>query len=355
MKRKQELKGAITETANHQEGVKMKVTFKTMESGTFTLEVGESDAVEDLVTQVEDLLGRENLYRLIYAGKVMKEEEQVSDLGMNGKLPVVVMMTKPSQNRREVEEGEVKMKRVRTVTEDSGFGDEEGEHFVTDREFTIALEVVVTCQNFRESDQPVTEEETKAMVEQMLPEEEEVREVIFSRMEEVQRAGLSRNQLRAFIVDIQSMHQEARDVPILEDLEELEDPEEVEDEELDQMERNLQTLEGMGFSREEGLRALGRSCGSLQVALDLLLPRGPDTPPPMPTLPNPLAFLRDVPEFNFLRVLVLQQPNLLQPLLLSFGQSHPEVMEAINTHKEQFVAMLYEQTGGDTSKYARHH
>merc|ERR1712108_106250 len=242
--------------------------------------------------------------------------------------------------------GEVKMKRVRTVTEDSGFGDEEGEHFVTDREFTIALEVVMTCQHFRQSDQPVTEEETRSMVEQMLPEEEEVREVIISRMEEVQRAGLSRDQLRAFIVDIQSMHQEAREVPILEDLEDLEDPEDVEDEDLGQMERNIQTLEGMGFSREEGLRALARSCGSLQVALDLLLPRGPDTPPPMPTLPNPLAFLR---------VLVLQQPNLLQPLLLSFGQSHPEVMEAINTHKEQFVAMLYEQTGGATNKYARHH
>merc|ERR1711974_548320 len=201
--------------------------------------------------------------------------------------------------------GEVKMKRVRTVTEDSGFGDEEGEHFVTDREFTIALEVVMTCQHFRQSDRPVTEEETRSMVEQMLSEEEEVREVIISRMEEVQRAGLSRDQLRAFIVDIQSMHQEAREVPILEDLEDLEDPEDVEDEDLGQMERNIQTLEGMGFSREEGLRALARSCGSL--------------------------------------------------LLLSFGQSHPEVMEAINTHKEQFVAMLYEQTGGATNKYARHH
>merc|ERR1719500_2668463 len=123
----------------------------------------------------------------------------------------------------------------------------------------------MTCQHFRQSDQPVTEEET--------------REVILSRMEEVQRADLSRDQLRAFIVDIQSMHQEAREVPIqLEDLEELEDPEDVEDEDLGQMERNVQTLEGMGFSREEGLRALARSCGSLQVALDLLLPRGPDTP-----------------------------------------------------------------------------
>ena len=77
----------IQQNQELEEGGKMQVTFKTMESGTFTLEVGESDAVEDLVTQVEDHLGRENLYRLIYAGKVMKEEEMVSDLGMTASCP----------------------------------------------------------------------------------------------------------------------------------------------------------------------------------------------------------------------------------------------------------------------------
>merc|ERR1719230_1253467 len=137
------------------------------------------------------------------------------------------MMTKPGQNMRKevVETEEVKMKRVRTVTEDSGFGDEDGEHFVTDREFTIALEVVVTCQHFKPTDQPVTEEE-----------------VILSKVDQVVRAGLSKDQLKAFIVDIQSMHQEAREVPILEDLEDLEDPEEEEEEDLGQMERNIHTL-----------------------------------------------------------------------------------------------------------------
>ena len=77
----------------------MKLTFKTVDSNTtFTLEVRQEDLVEDLITQVEDHLGRENLYRLIYAGKVIKEEDLVSDLGINDKLPVVVMMTKPGQN-----------------------------------------------------------------------------------------------------------------------------------------------------------------------------------------------------------------------------------------------------------------
>merc|ERR1712107_947824 len=97
------------------------------------------------------------------------------------------------------------------------------------REFTIALGVVVTCQHFKPTDQPVTEEEVRMMVEQLLPEEEEVQEVIISKVDQVVRAGLSKDQLKAFIMDIQSMHQEAIEVPILEDLEDLEDPEEEEE------------------------------------------------------------------------------------------------------------------------------
>merc|ERR1712108_130860 len=185
--------------------------------------------------------------------------------------------------------GEVKMKRVRTVTEDSGFGDEEGEHFVTDREFTIALEVVMTCQHFRQSDQPVTEKETRSMVEQMLPEEEEVREVIISRMEEVQRAGLSRDQLRAFIVDIQSMHQEAREVPILEDLEDLEDPEDLRTKTWDRWRGTFRPWRGWASA---GRRVFGPWQGAVAAfrSLSTFCFHGGQTPPlqcpPCPT-PSP--------------------------------------------------------------------
>merc|ERR1712037_283877 len=109
----------------------------------------------------------------------------------------------------------------------------------------------------------------------------------------------------------------------------MEDDDE-EEEEVGLVERNLRTMIGMGFAKEDAEEALNRSSGSLQVALDLLLPRGPATPPPLPSTPNPLSFLRDIPEFQYLRVVVMQQPDLLQPLLISFGQSHPEVMRTIH-------------------------
>ena len=43
---------------------------------------------------MEDTLGGENLYRIIYAGKMMHEGEMLSKYAMIGRLPVVVMMTK---------------------------------------------------------------------------------------------------------------------------------------------------------------------------------------------------------------------------------------------------------------------
>jgi hypothetical protein len=302
---------------------------------------------------VEDRLGRENLYRLLCAGKVMREEELLSDhAGVAGGRPVVVMVTRPGEAGKGGN-------RVRTDSEDSGFGDgdeeEEAEHFVTDREFTIALEVVMDCQHFRRAAEPVTRPEMARLVKELLPEEKGPREAILGRLEQVERAAPSREQFRAFVLDIQSMWQEDR--PLASIVEEEEDDDEEEDgreEDASLAERSLARLEGMGFQRGEAEAALERSGGSLQVALDLLLPRGSGTPPPLPDIHNPLSFLRDLPEFQFLRVLVLQQPALLQPLLVSFGQSHPEVMEVINQHKQQFVAMLYEQTGGTTDRHRRH-
>ena len=59
--------------------VKMMVTFKLLDQRTFELEVGAEEGVEDLICRMEDRLGGENLYRLIYAGKMMREGEMLSE------------------------------------------------------------------------------------------------------------------------------------------------------------------------------------------------------------------------------------------------------------------------------------
>ena len=42
---------------------------------------------------------------------------------------------------------------------------------------------------------------------------------------------------------------------------------------------------------------------------------------------------------------VQANPDTLQPLLLSFGQKHPELMDTINKNKLSFVRMLHEPDG----------
>ena len=58
------------------------------------VEVRSEESVEVLICRMEDTLGGENLYRIIYAGKMMHEGEMLSKYAMIGQLPVVVMMTK---------------------------------------------------------------------------------------------------------------------------------------------------------------------------------------------------------------------------------------------------------------------
>ena len=47
----------------------LQLNFKTLDHRSFSLSVGESvELVEDLVTIIEDKLGRDNLYKLIHTG-----------------------------------------------------------------------------------------------------------------------------------------------------------------------------------------------------------------------------------------------------------------------------------------------
>ncbi|KJE98212.1 UV excision repair protein Rad23 [Capsaspora owczarzaki ATCC 30864] len=62
--------------------------------------------------------------------------------------------------------------------------------------------------------------------------------------------------------------------------------------------------------------------------------------------PNPLEFLRSQPQFDQLRQLVQQNPNLLPPLLAQIGQANPQLLQAIDQHPQAFLRLLQEPAGG---------
>merc|ERR1739838_302540 len=92
---------------------RMDVTFKTLDKQKFKISVDRNDSVEDLIFKLGNRIGNENLYRLIYAGKLLKEGTPVSEYNISPKLPILVMVTKPSQQRADnasIEEMEIKRK-----------------------------------------------------------------------------------------------------------------------------------------------------------------------------------------------------------------------------------------------------
>jgi len=334
----------------------MKLTLKFLDQQVMKLEVGDTSLVSDLISLVEDRMGRENMYKMIHAGKLLQEDTPLADYSISGsKLPVVVMVTKsPSDDR---------VPRIRTESNDSGY-EEEGEkeaekggHYVTDAEFRISLDVVSSCGHFDRGDQRVlSEQEMKHLLQNWnnSPLEEGVRNVVFSKLNIVEEAGLTKQRFEAFVCDIQSIYQELREEVDICKYEERNDDNgdndcydmsfddfSLEDEEDDKVKR----LTNMGFSEEDVITALGLNFNSVILALEHLLPTE-GTPQAFPyPQPNPLGFLRDIDDFQNMRFEVLHDPKLLKPLLIKFGESHPGIMAQINENKDIFVSMIHEQTG----------
>merc|ERR1711942_82870 len=73
---------------------KMLVTFKTLDHKIFKLDVASDETVSDLKCRLEDDMGRDNIYKLIYSGKILKDDSLVSSYNINQKHFVVLMITR---------------------------------------------------------------------------------------------------------------------------------------------------------------------------------------------------------------------------------------------------------------------
>ncbi|KAJ9575235.1 hypothetical protein L9F63_025815, partial [Diploptera punctata] len=57
---------------------------------------------------------------------------------------------------------------------------------------------------------------------------------------------------------------------------------------------------------------------------------------------EPLAFLRAQPQFQQMRQVIQQNPQLLNPVLQQIGQTNPALLQLISQNQEAFVRMLNE-------------
>ncbi|XP_043916981.1 UV excision repair protein RAD23 homolog B isoform X2 [Protopterus annectens] len=63
---------------------------------------------------------------------------------------------------------------------------------------------------------------------------------------------------------------------------------------------------------------------------------------PNPSGGNQLEFLRNQPQFQQMRQIIQQNPSLLPALLQQIGRENPQLLQQISQHQEQFIQMLNE-------------
>ena len=384
----------------------MLLTFKTLDHKIFKYEVSEEDTVDDVKTRIEEDFGSENIYKLIYSGKIMKDDQQLKSYKINERQFVVLMITKPQSktpNKEEVKapeepiksveppepsaqekiEDEIELERIESSDcEDEvstsalgearpGSAAEESEavglewveqqirikkekHFLTNKDFTIALEVVMDMEYLADvGNHMKTAEDITTFLDHYFKNKSflrDVKETVLDRLGDLLAVSPNSKQLEAFLSDLISIYAQEREPEAVFCDRVTASSEDDEDEEEECLEvivtafqRNVDNIVAMGFIREEAEVALRAAFNNPDQAVDYLL--GGIPPSVFAPEENPLAFLRNNPEFQHIRVLVQADPATLQPLLLSFGQQHPELMETINKNKLSFVRMLHEPDG----------
>ena len=214
----------------------MQLFFRTLDHKTFNMEVDMDGAAENIISKLEDDLGQDNLYKLIYAGKLLKEEIPFSDYNISNKIPIIVMVTKlrgtaasgSSKVESNVSKPEEKtgndvdtkinefanLKRTRTVTEDSGFGDDlDTNHFITDAELNNVIEIIQNCEYLsRKGMSVVNLEEIESILAKFCENEEienmDFADAVLDKIDEILKAKLNKSQLIALLEDVQSILEE---------------------------------------------------------------------------------------------------------------------------------------------------
>merc|ERR1712013_33520 len=127
-------------------GRDMRINFRTLDRKTFWLDLDAEVAVGDVKTLLEDKLGKEDLFRLIYCGRLLKDDDHVSETLARRRAAEELSEDEEEKNGDEEESlvhgcssSQFAAERLRP-----GSGG-----YITPREFTIALEVIMGMEYLR--------------------------------------------------------------------------------------------------------------------------------------------------------------------------------------------------------------
>lgn len=275
----------------------MKITLKNLQQQTFIIDIEPTKTVRELKHKIESEKGKDypsDNQRLIYAGKILTDETALSEYNIDEKKFIVVMVTKPKQAEKT----------------DSG----DGNPTVTTTTTTTSTTATPATPQPASTPAAPTEESTPP----------------------VQPA----------LADVPSTISSAAESALLMG------------EDYENMVRNIMD---MGYARAQVELALRASFNNPDRAVEYLINGIPivdvqdavnesadmsGVDERQSDADDPLAFLRNQPQFQQMRQVIQQNPQLLNAVLQQIGQTNPALLQLISQNQESFVRMLNEPSSG---------
>lgn len=275
----------------------MIITLKNLQQQTFTVEINPSQTVKDLKQKIETQKGFPAEHqKLIYAGKILIDDQPLSEYDIDEKKFIVVMVTKfksptcPTNSPEDSDHGEVEKKEETS---------------------TASTKAPPTSTPTAQS----TSQPPSTVPEQ--PASTPAATCVGGQAESALLMGEDYNTMVNNIMD-------------------------------------------MGYGREQVEQALRASFNNPDRAVEYLLTGIPaqlleDSPEDPPETQeqvaqdqgqHPLAFLRMQPQFQQMRQVIQQHPPLLNAVLQQIGQTNPALLQLISQNQEAFVRMLNEPVEG---------
>ncbi|XP_041474703.1 UV excision repair protein RAD23 homolog B-like [Lytechinus variegatus] len=295
----------------------MIIVLKTLQQKSFKVEIEESATVRNLKDEIEKKYGKEfpaSGQKLIYAGKILSDDNLLSSYNIDEKSFVVVMVTKRLQTEEKKEEK---------------------------KEETKPQETAAAAASASASSAPsaAAESTPKAAEEKKKEEEKAATPAQETKPETQQSSG------------VEAFHNAESTLVIGEEYENM-----------------VTELMSLGFERDKVIRAMQASFNNPDRAAEYLMTgipefvpeSAPETPGGQPAsqqssqpssqsssqpggeIPS-LEFLVQLPQFQQLRQAITQDPSMLGQFIQSLSQSNPELLQMISERQEEFIALINQQ------------
>ncbi|XP_022250522.1 UV excision repair protein RAD23 homolog B-like isoform X2 [Limulus polyphemus] len=308
----------------------MIITLKTLQQQTFKIEIDPSETVKVFKDKIETEKGKDypsSCQKLIYAGKILSDDNKISEYNIDENKFVVIMVTKPKPGANDSQSSQKSSTSPSSGAEaSSGVSQTSGTSVADIKQSPSVSETAPEKKDSLASEITSPTNTTAAMI--------------------TSASGASFNLSSA-----------ESSLVMGEDYQKI-----------------VQQIMEMGYEREQVERALRASYNNPDRAVEYLLTgipshqesSQPSTEEREATAParnpssntstnvsateseDPLAFLRSQPQFQQMRQVIQQNPQLLNAVLQQIGQSNPQLLQVISQNQEAFVRMLNEPATGSS-------